>query len=152
MQGSFLKSKEVKRIVQLLNKQWGFTGALDYIWFQNNKRRLYIVNKDFALLDQTKLRISTIGLYFGEITLKGDLRLSIEGSQIIGPDASRQILELNDEQLLHWLHGDDVAVEANLHGFYLLMHNDYFLGCGSCKDGTLVNFVPKNRRIKTLDI
>jgi NOL1/NOP2/fmu family ribosome biogenesis protein len=152
MNGKYLNSKEIKRFLALLEKQWGFVGTLDYVWYQNNRRKLYIVNKEFASLDQALIRVNTCGLYFAEITMKGDLRLSIEGSQMIGKTATRQVLSLDAEQVKHWMYGDDVSVDASLQGFYLLKSGDSFIGCGSCREGKLVNFVSKNRRIKTLDV
>ncbi|PIN77279.1 hypothetical protein COV16_06985 [Candidatus Woesearchaeota archaeon CG10_big_fil_rev_8_21_14_0_10_34_8] len=152
MKGKYLNSKEVKKVLDLLNKQWGFSDKLNYVFFQSNKRNIYIVNKEFASLDASKLRINTLGMYFGEITQKGDLRLSIEGAQMIGPNVSKQVLELDDDQVKKWMYGEDVEVADDLAGFHILKHENYFVGCGSCKNGVLVNFVPKNRRIKTLDI
>ena len=152
MNGKFLKTKEVKKVLELLEKQWGFAEKLDYIWFLSNKRNLYIVNKEFSQVDVSKLRISSFGMYFAEMTLKGDLRLSIEGAQRVGVHATKHVLELDDEKVKQWMYGNDVAVAADLQGFYILKHDNYFIGCGSCKNGNLVNFVPKNRRIKTMDI
>jgi len=136
MNGKFLKAKEVKKVLELLEKQWGFTKKLDYVWFLSNKQNLYIVNREFAHVDVSTLRISSFGMYFGEITMKNDVRLSIEGSQFVGAHATKHVLELDGEQVRQWMYGNDVTVaDTLLQGFYILKHDTYYLGCGSCKEG-----------------
>jgi NOL1/NOP2/fmu family ribosome biogenesis protein len=151
MKGSFLNKKEIKKVLKLLETQWGFVGTLDYVWFQSNKRNLYIVNRDFAILEG-ELRINTLGMYFGEITQKGALRLSIEGAQMVAEHATKQVLELSADQVNEWMYGKDVAVDESLQGFHIVKRGIDVLGCGSCKEGTLHNHVPKSRRIRTLDM
>ena len=64
MNGNFLNSKEVKKILEQLEEQWGFTESLDYAFFMNNQRRVALVNRDFALVADAKLRLNSLGLYF----------------------------------------------------------------------------------------
>ena len=105
-----LNSKETKRIFQTLEKQFGLSKKLDYVFLQNNKDRLYVVNRSMGSIDLEKLRINSIGLYFGTI-INSVVRLSIEGSQIIGPLSNKNILELSDEKFNMWLKGEDFEVD-----------------------------------------
>ena len=75
------------------------------------------------------------------------LRLSIEGSQIMGPYAKKNVLELSKEASRDWLKGRDLAVETDCSGFVIVKSGDDFMGCGKVKDNKLLNFVPKIRRI-----
>lgn len=152
MRGKFLQSKDIKKIYVQLEKQWGFSGTLDYLFFVSNKNKIYIVNKELAQVDASKLRVNTFGLYFGEIMKNNDIRLSIEGAQLVGPHATKNVVALDNEALRHWMYGEDVALKTDAGGYVILMYEKYIVGCGYVRDGTILNYVPKNRRIKTLDI
>ena len=142
-----LNSKEIKNIFELIEKQWGAKLKLDYAFLQNQKDRVFIVNRDISKINLEKLRINSIGMYFCEIDRIG-IRLSIEGSQIVGPKAAKNIVEINEEQAKKWLKGEDLEIEGkNLSGFIILKHNNYFLGTGRFKEGKILNYVGKERRI-----
>ena len=78
------------------------------------------------------------------------LRLSIEGSQILGKQATKNILEVTDEQAAQWFSGQDIQTESGLKGFVLVKHKQDFLGCGNLANRVLHNYLGKERRIKTL--
>ncbi|MFC2133906.1 hypothetical protein ACFLTH_04755 [Bacteroidota bacterium] len=141
-----LNSKEVKKILKILESQFGFKDKLEFVFLQSSKDRLYIVNRDIERIELEKLRVNALGLYFATIAKDG-IRLSIEGSQIIGPKAKKNILELTDFQFEFWLKGIDMKIENDLEGFVLVKHGKDFVGCGKLKEGTLLNYVPKSRRL-----
>jgi len=93
-----LNNKEIKEILNLIEKQWDAKLNLDYVFLKTEKEKIYIVNKDISKVDLGKLRINTIGLYFAEVK-DNNIRLSIEGSQIIGPKAKKNVLELNEKEV-----------------------------------------------------
>ena len=152
MQGNFLNRKEIKHILCQLEEQWGFTQDLDYAFFMNNQRRVALVNKEFALVVDAKLRINSVGLYFCELMENGEVRLSIEGSQLIGPHSTKNIVSVDFVSAKQWMFGQDLEIpfgEATT--FVILKHGNYFLGCGRYKNGVVSNHVSKNRRIGTLE-
>lgn len=156
MQGRFLGKKDVKRILEQLNIQWGFSEPLDYLFFQNNKHRIFLVNKEFALLDFSKLRINSVGMYFGEIMKNSEVRLCIEGSQFVGKFAKKNVICVDEDNARKWLYGMDIKIieynkEVDVNKFVILQFGDYFIGCGRYKEGIVSNHVGKNRRIGTLD-
>ncbi|MDO8481151.1 MAG: hypothetical protein Q7S65_05060 [Nanoarchaeota archaeon] len=142
-----LNSKQVREIVANLKERFGFEGKLEYVFLLNNKERLYIVNPEIAAIPLSNLRINTLGMYFGEWK-RNEVRLSIEGSQRIGPDCTKNVLELDDEQTKEWLKGYDVPLVYPDRGYLLIKHGSDFLGCARALDDKLQNFVPKNRRVK----
>ena len=95
-----MNSKEIKEIYELIEGQWGARIKLDLAFLKNNKDRIFIVNKELSQLDLSKLRINSAGLYFCELDEKG-IRLSIEGSQIIGEKAVKNIAEISSDQAIH---------------------------------------------------
>ncbi|MBI4140217.1 hypothetical protein HY485_00100, partial [Candidatus Woesearchaeota archaeon] len=100
-------------------------------------------------IDFSKLRINSIGLYFAEFR-NNELRLSIEGSQIIGPKATKNVVELNNDELKQWLRGEDLEKECDENGFVIIKHGNDYLGCGKIKEGKVLNFVPKARRLMNI--
>jgi|FLOH01.1.fsa_nt_gi NOL1/NOP2/fmu family ribosome biogenesis protein len=141
-----LNSKEIKIIHKNLKEQFGFEEKLNYVFLRNSNDRIYIVNRAIDRFDLEALRIDSIGLYFATVMPEG-LRLSIEGSQLIGPKAQKNILEIKDLAFEMWLKGLDFKVETNFKDFVIVKHNNNFVGCGKIKDGSLFNYVPKARRL-----
>ena len=146
-----LKSKEVKQIKEMIKQQWGFTKKLDYLFFLSKKDKLYIASRDILDADLSKTRINSIGVYFGEYRQdRKELRLTIEGSQMIGPSAKKNILELDDQEVIQWMKGKDIERDFNMQGFVIIKHNTDYLGCGKIKEEkkVLLNYVPKVRRVR----
>ncbi len=130
-----------------LEKQFGYTKKLDYAFLINNKNKIYLINKGIADISLENLRINSLGLYFGEMN-DSEIRLSIEGSQLIGNQCTKNILELNEAEAKDWLKGIDLEKESDNRAYLLLKYNNDFLGCGKSINNRLLNFVPKNRRLK----
>lgn len=144
-----LNSKEVKEILKLIENQWNAKLKLNYTFLKNNKNRVFIVNKDLSKIDFLKLRINSLGMYFCEIN-NPNIRLSIEGSQIIGPTATKNIVEINEEQTKQWFKGEDLEFKGNYKGFVIIKSNNDFLGSGQYKDGRVLNYISKSRRVNSL--
>jgi NOL1/NOP2/fmu family ribosome biogenesis protein len=146
----FLNSKQVKEIHAIIEKQWGITEKIDYTFLKNDDNNIFIVNRDIAEIDLEKMRVNNIGLYIGE--LKGDyIRLSIEGSQIIGAIADKNIIEITREETNLWMTGNDLERKEDLGQNYVIIKNDTdFLGCGKCNGTKIFNFVPKIRRLNAI--
>lgn len=141
-----LNRKESKEILAALEQQWGFSGELDYVFIRTMKEKIYLSGRDVFDLDLSKMNINTIGLYFGE--MGHGLRLSIEGSQIIGPGAKKCVVELNEAEARQWLSGMDLEKKEAPDGFVIMKLKSDFLGTGKAKAGIILNMVPKVRRIK----
>lgn len=155
----FLRKREVKRFDRLIEKQWGSRFRLaDYgILFKEKTRKIYIVSRDIDRITgkERLFRIDSVGLYFGELTKWNLLRLSIEGSQLVGKSAKKNVIEFNARQIKEWIKGEDVEVDGfDGEGFALIKHESDFYGCGKVlkKNGKvfILNFVPKARRIKKI--
>ena len=50
-----------------------------------------------------------------------------------------------------WLKGTDMNIESELNGYVLIRNNGDFLGCGKLKNGKLLNYVPKARRLVVIN-
>lgn len=145
-----LNKREVKKIIEIIKKQWEADVKLDYCFLMNNKDKIFIVNRDISKIDFSKIRVNSLGLYFGEMK-DGNLRLSIEGSQLIGEYAKKNVLELDDHELNSWVKGQDFNININLKGFVLIKNKESFYGTGKINNNKLWNFVPKARRLRVVN-
>ncbi len=146
----FLNSKERKDILRRIEESWGAKPDGDLVFLMNNQNKIFLVTRDIEKIDLDRVRVNNIGLYFGEITTRDELRLSIEGSSIVGKSAEKNILELSKEQAKSWFAGEDLEVEDTRTGFMIVKCKSDFLGCGKLAGGKLYNFVPKARRVEAM--
>jgi len=152
-----LSKKDQKPIIELMESTWGvrwesidgFGGVAneELVMLLSQKEKIYLGTRAMENLPLGEIRINTIGCYFGEYK-GGDLRLSIEGAQMIGPHATKNIVEIDRPETEQWMKGEMVVKETGLSGFVLIKHGKDFIGCGKITgDGRILNFVPKTRRI-----
>lgn len=146
-----MNSKEVKELKRKLLDQFGYENDFhEYAFSITDKNKIYMVNRDVEKIDFNALRLQIIGLYFCE-DYGTELRLSIEGSQIIGPKATKNVIELEKKQSREWLKGFDLEFIGSIKQFVIIKSNDEYLGCGKIKENKLLNYVPKERRIRASD-
>lgn len=144
-----MNSRAVKGLMKLLNEEFGVKEKLGFVFLRNAKDKVYVVNRDIDSIDLNKIWIDSLGLYFGKFQSDG-FRPSIEGSQIIAKYATKNILELNQEQKHEWMKGHDVSVEWPDELVLIKSGND-FLGSGKVKNNSLLNAIPKSRRLNTVN-
>ena len=143
-----MDNKRKENLSRLIKKQWEPSFSLeDYAVYINQKDKIYIITRNVCGLDLSRLRINSVGLYFGKLK-NNELRLSIEGSQLVGETAKKNILELDNKQSELWMQGQDVEIDTSFRGYVIIKHNKDFLGCGKISD-KLHNYVPKERRISS---
>lgn len=144
-------SKENKRIHEMLHDQFGFSKKLPYVFLLTNRERIYIIHRDIEQIPLDQLRLDSIGLYFATLT-DDELRLSIEGSQVIGPHATQNIISLDDKAFSQYLKGENLEL-AKDHpmGVYIVKHKSDFVGSCKISGKKLYNFVPKARRLSVIN-
>ena len=142
-----LTKREINKIIDNLREYYGIKELkLDYLFLQN-KEKIYLISKDFKKLNTKNLRVNNLGLYFLNVS-KG-LRLSIEGSQMMGKKATKNIYEIIEKDLKDWLRGYDLEC-SNLQGHKLIKNKDDFYGIGFASNNKIKNFIPKSRRIRNV--
>ena len=106
-----LNNKEKKKIIELMKNYYGTSEIkLDYVFMKNKDDKVYLLSKDFSKIDTENIRINSIGMYFAKLYPNG-IRLSIEGSQLIGPLAKKNILEVNNDEVKNWVKGYDILTD-----------------------------------------
>ena len=150
---AILNKKETKKILEIIKEQWNcdVKELSNFVLMKNNKDKYYVINKEVFEFPLDNLRISKLGMYFGELH-NGEFRLSIEGSQLAGRTAKKNVVELSDAEIGKWIRGEDVelSLDSGVSGFVLIKNNNDFYGCGKYKlaEKKLLNYYPKIRRIK----
>ena len=168
-----LNTRQIKKLKEQIFVAWGVDFNFgNYAVLRNNEGKIFISSKDINKIELSKLKINTVGLYFAKQEPPG-IRLSIEGSQMIGPAAVKNVLELKKEQVSEWSRGEQLSLKdtETVHGgssfkgssfadgssscfsgFVIIKYMNDFLGCGKItSDGKVLNFVPKGRRIRMIE-
>lgn len=146
---TILNSRQIKEVQGIIREQWGAPFATELVFLMSGKSKLYLVTRQVFDLEFKKLKVNSLGLYFGELK-DGEFRLSIEGSQLIGPLATKNVIEVTDAEAMHWFKGEDIMPASGAQdcfcGFVILQHGSDFIGTGRYKNGLVKNFVQKARR------
>jgi len=150
-----LNSKETKNIIEKLLEQYGYNydkTSQEFVFLMNKDNRIYLVSRNIEILPYDEMKIDSMGIYFGEL-YRESLRMSIEGSQMIGPKSTKNVIEIHTNQMMEWIIGHDIEHEDCGKDFLIISHidkdtgkKDYF-GAGKYKDGKILNFVSKSRRL-----
>ena len=143
----FLGSRDLKHFFGLIETQYGKVPPFfEKSAFVRRNEKIALVSRAVEQVLDNSLRINSAGLYIAEV--KDDqLRLSIEGSQLIGPTATKNVCEITHEQTKEWFKGNDLQVSGDFEGFVIIKSSDDFIGSGKFKEGFILNFVPKARRL-----
>ncbi|MBT3814923.1 hypothetical protein HOE37_00400 [Candidatus Woesearchaeota archaeon] len=147
-----LNTRKVKKIKEILIKQFGFFPKHDYAFLQNEKNRIFMVNKDFGRIDLDKLRIDRFGLYFAEHK-DNHVRLSKEGAQFLARMAKEEkkelenVFELDEPEMRTYFKGQDLIKDLGSEArLILLKYKKDIFGCAKYKEGKILNFLPKIHR------
>jgi len=147
-----LNTRKIKKIKEILIEQFGYFPKNSYAFLQNEKNRVFMVNKDLARVDLNKLRIDRIGLYFAEHK-DNHVRLSKEGAQFLARMAKEEkkelknVVELDEPEMKTYFEGQDIIKDLGPEArFILLKYKKDIFGCAKYKEGKIINFLPKTHR------
>jgi NOL1/NOP2/fmu family ribosome biogenesis protein len=148
-----LNAKQKKEFYALLHEHFETDFKFPGYLFVSQKNKYYTIDEKYKEVSHLKINTKVLGLYIAEVNKFGEIRLSIEGSQLVGPTATKHILELNQIEAEKFISGADidVAKEKLPEKYHIIFRKtkEYidYLGCGKVKDGILLNFTPKGRRV-----
>src|SRR3989338_6098840 len=144
-----LTAKEVRTLIEELNEHFDSKFSTDKAMVENNKRKIFLINKDCGRIDEKKLRINNLGLYFCTREKDG-FRLSLEGSQMINPQ--KNFYSVTKEMAAKWIAGENIEANEPLDGYVIIKYKYDAIGCGKFKEGIILNAVSKERRIQAVVI
>ncbi len=125
--------------LKLLREQFGVE-EIDFSLRMGGSGRLYAYRECDIEIEEI-----ASGVYFGKLEKDG-LRLSVEGCYLLGEKIKKGIVKLSREQAERWMRGEELEGEAE--GYVVLRWRKYFLGCGKGKNGKILNYLPKERRLQ----
>ena len=140
----FQNRKQKKELENKVMQNWGAKISVSEV-VQNNKGKLWIVSKDVAKIRLDRVRIESIGMYFGRYDKRGDLRLSVDGSMIVGPLATKNVEEISMDETEKWVRGLDLYKKTGKQAYVILKNGDDYVGCGKAYSKGILNHVPKER-------
>lgn len=145
-----LTQQERKKIEQKLSQQFGIKEIPGKIVMRGAERLFFFTGE----IDEEGIRkieeiapIEKTGVYFAKI-INDDIKLTIEGTQILKEQINRGIFEINDEQAEEWMMGRELEIKTGMKGFVVIKNRDDLLGCGKASENKITNFIPKARRLK----
>ncbi|MBD3312344.1 hypothetical protein GF352_02725 [archaeon] len=145
IKAELMNSKEVKKLQSIMDEQYGT--HLEGFFYKGSKNRIYLGTRFTRLIEFKKVNAEGVGLYIGRLRDDG-FRPSIEGVQLLRPE--KNVYELSKEQLWDWLRGYKITINTDYEGYCALSHQGEIIGPGKIKNKKVWNYVPKNRRIRTL--
>jgi NOL1/NOP2/fmu family ribosome biogenesis protein len=148
----FFNKNEKERLLNQLKEQFGIE-EIPWEIAKLGKERIIVFSGDISEKEIFELdriaRIEGIGLYFAKIDEKTkDLRLSIEGVQLVQNQITKNIFELDEKQAEQWMMGQDLNIITGKKGFFIMKYKNDFLGTGKISAEKISNFIPKSRRLK----
>ena len=147
----FVNSKKKKELTKQLDERFGIPKeSFNDYHFIENEEKFWICSLDTTTIDFKNLRTEGIGMLFARkgLTLKPTTNMI----QLFGKFATKNIVELNEEQKTRFLSGLDISeLDANVDsGYVIVKYKENYLGCSLYKEGTLKNQIPKAKRIKKI--
>lgn len=146
----FLSKKEKKEIIEKLKNQFGIENV-DGEFVLSGTERIFLYQGKLTQKELDEIQKDTlverIGIYFAK-KINEDIKLSLDGVQIVRNKIKKNIFEINKKQAEDWMHGNELAIETGLRGFIVLKYESDLLGCGKASEGKITNFVPKSRRLR----
>jgi NOL1/NOP2/fmu family ribosome biogenesis protein len=146
----FFNETEKEKMLKQLKQQFGIR-ELPFELARLGKERIVVFSGNISgreILDLDEIaHIEGIGLYFAKEQVDG-IRLSIEGSQLLKNQITKNIFELDEKQSEQWMMGQEISVKTDKKGFFIMKFKNDFLGTGKISENRITNFVPKQRRLK----
>jgi NOL1/NOP2/fmu family ribosome biogenesis protein len=146
----FLSKHETQQILEKLQEQFGIN-EIPGILLRIGQERIFLYQgslneKEIKEIEST-IYIERLGVYFAK-EQKDGIRLSIEGTQTLKDQITKNIYELKDDQLESWMKGNELNVSLGKRCFVIIKYKDDFLGTGKASENKITNFIPKNRRLR----
>jgi len=150
------KTETIRKIVEK-----NFDATLDEnLDFEIRKERVYVFKKElryiYNFLKEKKIRLENLGIYFGKLKKNDKIQLSIEGSQLVGKTAKKNVIEIkNYEELKKFLTEEknlkleDFNVEK--HNFPIVKYKDYIVCSAASLENEIKSLFPKNAKKQLLE-
>lgn len=144
-----LTSAERRYLIKRLEDQHGVEDAFDdLVLIRTGQGRIRATTKETYEVACRLRRVQQVGLYVAKM-VKGDVILSIEGSQLLGAAITKNIIELSEEEAEEWMKAAPIERSEKIESRYVIARcGGFYLGSGRVsRDGKIYPQVAKWRRI-----
>lgn len=139
-----LTQDELMKIKERLFERYGIE-KVPFVIVRSGKRKYRAATKEAVQIPKAQL----VGVYVMKETPFG-LMLSIEGTQLFGPLARKNVFEISDEMVDEWMRGKDIEIgvdEKLEKGLVIVRCGNLYLGSGLYDGRRIKNLLPKARKV-----
>jgi len=146
MQVKKVSSREVEELIkESYNSELSLS---NFNVFLRKDQKVFLASKG---IPTTLVERSDYLLYFGVIKRNRKIQLSVEGSQLVGKTAKKNIAILDEENISKFVEGltakPKELIDCSLGSFVLVKHGNDFFGSGILREECIEGYIPKDRRI-----
>jgi NOL1/NOP2/fmu family ribosome biogenesis protein len=145
-----LNSRQEHEIAKFLKEQFGVEEIPGRI-MKLGEEKLFLFTGNATDEEIKKIEelvpVERLGVYFAKL-IRNDVKLNIEGTQVLKNQIKRNIFEVDEEQAIKWMQGQELSIKTGKRNFLVIKYKDNFLGCGKASEEKIGNFIPKMRRLK----
>lgn len=143
---------EAEKLERIIEDNYGARiGLKEFFLLESFEDKIWLASKEISSFDTSRLTVNSIGLNFGKIKRNGKINLTIEGAQIVGKVANKNLVLLGPEEARRFMQGSDVKPEEKIncepHNFCIVKSGEDVLGSGLMTEEGIKNLLPKSRRI-----
>ncbi len=113
---------------------------------KSGNKRIRCISREAADF-KVKAKDAVRGVYIAKKAPYGYI-ISIEGSYIIGRNALRHVVELDEDLFSKWMRGEEISLDLTEKGIYIVKYGPIFAGSGYYDGEILRNLIPKSRTVE----
>ena len=146
----FLSNSEKDNLNRIFIESYGVRiNTTDFEFFVTAKEKVWVTTKKAKIMVKKLPNPIYMGLMIGKLKTNNKIKLSIEGSQLIGNEANKNIIEI--ENCTDYIFGGDPIIVRKIsvenHSFPLVKCSNYYLGSvGYISENKVINLFPTSRR------
>jgi len=145
----FIKTPEKREIIEKLQEQFGIED-LPFLLVESGKEKIRAFSGSLSKDEIAKIaqitKVEVLGLYLLKKE-NNEFRLSLDATNLLSRQLTKNIIEISNEQLQKWIRGNDLEIKKP-RGVYIIKYKEDFIGCGKSNEEKIFNYVPKDRRLK----
>ena len=146
MKAKILRGKGTRELLKEMKNHYDIDVKPDVVFVSSGKGKIWIINKNINKIETSKLNIERYGTYV-MFSDKYGIRFTIEGSQIFGKFAKKNVFEIGKKQVQNWIRGFDLEIKTETNRYVIIKCGNDYLGCGKGAIDRIQNYIPKSRRI-----
>lgn len=137
----------MKKIIKYFKEEFGIDEEVFKGYeFYEYKNSIYLMTKEAKDFD-LEGKVIRKGIRIARLVRNG-IKPTIDGIQIFGRYAKKNIIHLEEEDLKKILLGKDLHLELDIpNGYKILFYKNYPIGVCYFRDKKLKNQIPRSRRI-----